>query len=149
MLFRKRVRNILDNILKTMWTNQCLTHLVAFKKSILSWPHKLARIKRCVNSVCKQRHVKQFVFFTQQFYWQLSISLSPSFSDNQEGNELATFQPWNPQNSDISSVSFSESIMVTHINKVLVSQRNLSFPFPSWGPCKQLHRMMWALFTCF
>ena len=30
---------------------------------------------------CKQRHVKLFVFLTEYFSWQLSVSLSPSFSE--------------------------------------------------------------------
>lgn len=124
--------------LKAMCT---LTHLVSFKKSIVSSPHKLARIKRCVNYVCKQRHVKQFVFhFLLAALCFLVSSLLWAAYGNQEGNELATFQA---QSSDRSFVSFSVSTMVTHIYKVLVSQQNFTFPLL---PCKQLHRITRPLF---
>ena len=71
---------------------------------------------------CKQRHVKLFVFFN----WILllaALRLFVSFllwaaCDIQQGNELATFQPWNPRSSDGGSVCRSLSPVVTHINEV-------------------------------
>lgn len=78
----------------------------------------------------------------------VSVLIWPVYK-HQESNELTTFQPWNEQSTDRSFVSFPVSIKVSPVNKVLVSQQNLTFAVLSWGPCKQLHRMMWPLFLFF
>lgn len=128
-----------------MCTHLSITHLVSFKTFTVICLLILACIKRCIHYICKQRHLSLFI---QQFYWQLSISLSPFSSCSiQKGNELATFQPWNSQSTNRSFVSFSVSVVVAHINKALESQQNLTRPFQSKEPCKQWQRTMWPLLT--
>lgn len=131
-----------------------ITHLVSFEKSVVVCSLILPAIKSCVHYICRQRHVKPvvFFFFLLNSFTGSSPSLCLPFSSCsiQKGNELGTFQPLNPQSTNRSFVSFSASIIVTHINKALESQQNLTCPFQSKAPCKQWQRTMWPLFTlCF